>query len=109
MSGLTIRRGIAVVACTVSIALITTTASAQTVAPAFTSSYSFVDLGSINGVPTNYGGLTLKFNDTNTLLIGGAANGPSGKLYSIGVTRDVNQHITGFTGTATAFADAANN
>jgi hypothetical protein len=109
MSGLAIRRGIAAFACTVSVAFVVTTASAQTVAPTFAPSYSFVDLGSITGVPTNYGGLTLKFDDPNTLLIGGAANGPLGKLYSIGVTRDVNKHITGFTGTAAVFADAANN
>jgi hypothetical protein len=106
MSGFAFRRGIAAFVC---ITWIATSASAQTIAPAFSSSYSFVDLGAVTGVPTNYGGLTLKFDDPNTLLIGGSANNPAGKLYSIGVVRNVQQHITGFTGTAALFADAANN
>jgi hypothetical protein len=42
-------------------------------------------------------------------LIGGSANTTSGKLYAIQVVRDAENHITGFTGTATVFADAAFN
>jgi hypothetical protein len=81
----------------------------QTIDPAFSSSYSFTDLGSVPGVPSRYGGLTLKFDDPNTLIIGGAANGASGALYSIGVTRDANDHITGFVGEAQVFAAGAFN
>jgi hypothetical protein len=63
----------------------------------------------VTGVPSNYGGLTFKAGDPNTILIGGGANGTSGELYAIAVTRDGGQHISGFSGTATVFAAAAYN
>ena len=55
------------------------------------------------GLPASYGGLTLKYDDPNILLIGGAANGAGGRIYQIGVTRNAAMHITGFTGTATLY------
>src|SRR4051812_40805246 len=70
-------------------------APAQVIAPAFAGNYSFIDLGSATGVPTNYGGLTLKAGDPNTLLIGGAANSSIGSIFQIGVTRGAGNHITG--------------
>jgi len=82
---------------------------AQTLQPPFTNDYSIVDLGAVPGLPTPYGGLTFKAGDPNTILIGGSANDAAGKLYSIGVRRDVSNVITGFNGTATFFAQAANN
>ena len=81
---------------------------AQTIEPAFVSDYSYIDLGSASGVPINYGGLTLKAGDPNTLLLGGSANNGGGGIYSIGVTRDVNGHINAFSGTASLFSTAAN-
>src|SRR2546423_13894593 len=81
---------------------------AQTIAPAFASDYSFVDLGAAPGVPANYGGLTLVSSDLNTLLLGGAANGGAGAVYAIGVTRDSFGHISGFSGTASLFSTAPN-
>lgn len=78
----------------------------QTIDPFYASDYNFFDLGSAAGVPANYGGLTLKWDDPNTLLIGGAANGGAGAIYSIGVTRDIDGHINGFSGSATQFATA---
>jgi hypothetical protein len=79
------------------------TASAQTLAPPFAGDYSIVDLGAPLGVPANLGGIT--FLDANTLLIGGSANGGSGSVYTIGVTRDaVTGSITAFAGTSTLYA-----
>jgi len=69
-------------------------AQAQTLGTDFANDYSVMSLGSVAGLPSNYGGLT--FLDSNTLLIGGAANGASGSLYTIGVQRDADNHITGF-------------
>lgn len=60
------------------------------------SSYTAVDLGSIAGLPTNYGGLVFKAGDPNTIIIGGAANNPSGRFYEVGVLRDGSNRITGF-------------
>ena len=53
-----------------------------------------------------YGGLTFKYDDPNTLLIGGAAGSPVGRIYQIAVTRDGNGHITGFSGIATLYPGA---
>lgn len=80
-------------------------AHAQTLGPAFSSNYSAVNLGSVPGLPTNYGGLT--FLDANTLLIGGAANSISGSLYTIGVTRSGTGAITGFSGSASRYMGAS--
>ena len=77
---------------------------AQTLGVDFASSYSVSSLGSVPSLPANYGGLTFIGNDT--LLIGGAANGASGSLYTVGVTRNASNHISGFTGTATRFGGA---
>src|SRR6266403_3710487 len=66
----------------------------------FADYYSCIDLGSAPGVITPYGGLTFKYDDPNTVLIGGAANDFSGRIYQIRVARDANMHIIGFSGTA---------
>ncbi len=79
---------------------------AQTIDPFYADDYSFLDLGSVQGVPTSYGGLTLKWDDPNTLLIGGGANGAGGAIYSVGVLRDGDGHIVAFNGAATLFATA---
>ena len=73
------------------------------IAPPFDSNYSLVSVGSPPGVVTYYGGLTFKYDDPNTLLIGGAAGSPVGHIYQIAVTRDGNGHITGFSGNATLY------
>lgn len=82
-------------------------ASAAIVAP-FDNDYTQVDLGSVTGVPTSYGGVTFKAGDANTLLIGGSANNGSGAIYEVGVTRGLDGHITGFSGAASFFASAPN-
>src|SRR6476619_6121727 len=74
-----------------------------TIVPPFDSSYSLVSLGSPPQVLTYYGGLTSKYDDPNTLLIGGAAGSPAGHIYQIAVTRDGNGHIIGFNGSATLY------
>lgn len=84
-------------------------ALAQTIVAPFDTYYSVDLLGSVPGVPTNYGGLTFADGDPDTILIGGGANGAGGALYSIGVVRDEGQHVTGFVGTAARFADAPYN
>ncbi len=86
--------------------LIVPTTWAQTLAAPFATDYTITSLGSIAGLPAPYGGLTLLAGSTDTLLIGGSANTPSGDIYSIGITRDLGGHITGFSGTATFFAEA---
>ena len=77
-----------------------------TIAPPFDTNYSLVTLGLVPGVQTYYGGLTFKYDDPNTLLIGGAAGSPVGHIYQIAVIRDGGGHITGFSGSATLYPGA---
>ena len=84
-------------------------ASGQTLVAPFDGSYTVHDLGQVPGVPDSLGGLTLKAGTTDRLLIGGGANDAAGALYEVGVVRDGSGHIVGFSGSATRFADAANN
>lgn len=92
----------------VAVAALAGTARSQTIDPFYSANYSFIDLGGPAGVPGPLGGLTLKAGDPNTLLIGGDANNANGAIYEIGVTRDADNHIVGFSGTATQFATAPN-
>lgn len=80
-------------------------AYAITVDPFYSASYTATSLGSVPGLPTRYGGLT--FIDKDTVLIGGAANGASGRLYTIGVSRGNGNHISGFVGTASLYGGSA--
>lgn len=73
---------------------------------AFAGSYGCNDLGTPGNVPGPLGGIA--FLDSDTLLIGGAANGPAGVIQQIDVLRNGGGHITGFAGPATAFATAPN-
>ncbi len=75
-------------------------AHAQTLAPEFLSAYSLDVLGAAPGVAINYGGLVLKAGDSNTLLLGGAANTPNGTVQQVSLVRTVlngRNRITGFT------------
>src|SRR5215471_9363614 len=74
---------------------------AQIVFP-FADDYSCVGLGAVPGLPNPYSGLTFKYDDPNTLLIG-AANSSAGRIYQVGVIRDANMHITGFSGSASVY------
>lgn len=67
---------------------------AASIALPYSGSYSLTDLGSVAGLPSNYGGLT--FVDHDTILIGGSANTAGGRLYSVDVTRDLAGHVNGF-------------
>lgn len=90
------------------LAALPTSLAAQTIQPPYNSAYGYVDLGSVPGVPGPLGGVTFKWNDPQTLLVGGGANGGAGAIYQIGVTRDTNGHLTGFSGTATLLSTAPN-
>lgn len=90
-------------------AVLVATADAQTVRAPYDASYTVVNLGSPSGVPAQLGGLTFQAGNPNVLLIGGGANGSSGKLYALPVVRDAGQHVTGFAGAATPFGDGVYN
>jgi len=81
-------------------------ATAEMVAPTFAANYSILDLPSIPGVPSYYGGMVFKAGDPNHLLIAGHADQSNGAIYEIGLIRDANHHVIGFSGTATVFATA---
>src|SRR5689334_14502726 len=77
---------------------------AQTLGAEFAATYTLTDLGSVADLPSNYGGLA--FVDADTIVIGGAANGPAGSLYTVDVVRNAQNHITGFSGSAQRFGGA---
>lgn len=84
-------------------------ALSQSIDPFYSGDYTFTDLGSVAGVPSNYGGLTLLAGNPNKLLLGGSANNAAGMLYVVDVVRDVDGHIVGFSGSATVYAEAPYN
>jgi hypothetical protein len=77
---------------------------AQIVDPFYSDAYTATSIGSVPGLPTRYGGLT--FLDNDTILIGGAANSSTGRLYTIDVVRGAGNHVTGFSGTASRYGGA---
>ena len=83
----------------------------QTLTPDFVAAgYVLTDLGSIEQLPAQYGGLTIRPEQPNTLYIGGHANTSSGALYSVALVRDpATNHITGFGGAAVMYVAAPNN
>lgn len=102
------RQGLAIAAAA---ALAFATASTAAAAPIldgeFADDYTLLDLGAIEGLPTPYGSLMLLGGATDTLLIGGAADAADGALYTVRITRDADGRITGFSGPASVFAEAA--
>lgn len=80
-------------------------AGAQTIQPPYNASYTLSDIGSVPGLPAPYGGLAFLPSNPNVIVIGGAANTAQGALYSIGVVRGAQNHITGFTGTAALYSE----
>lgn len=85
--------------------------SSQTLTTEFLNAgYTLTDLGSITDLPSQYGGLTIRPSQPNTLYICGYANASSGNLYTVPLIRDAEtQHITGFGGPATLYAAAPDN
>jgi hypothetical protein len=84
-------------------------AHGQVIQPPYDSVYTLTDLGAVPGLPTPYGGLDFLLGNPNVVVIGGAANAAAGQLFTIGVVRDVQNHITGLSGSATFFSDGAFN
>ncbi|MCW3051101.1 MAG: hypothetical protein JWN14_271 [Chthonomonadales bacterium] len=83
-------------------------ADAQTIAGSYSADYSIGFNGTIAGITTPYGGLIFQQNNPNNLLLMGGANGGSGTLFSVPVTRGVGGHITNF-GSPVLFATAPTN
>jgi len=80
---------------------ISRSAFAVTVDPYYAGSYSATSIGSVPGLPSQYGGLA--FLDNDTIVIGGSANASTGRLYTVDVTRGPGGHVSGFVGTASQF------
>jgi hypothetical protein len=70
-------------------------ARAQSIAAPFADNYTFLDLGTPVGVPAALGGLVIRADDPNTLLIGGAANSANAKIYKVDLLRGEDNHIIG--------------
>lgn len=77
--------------------------------PAFWGAYGIKELAKVPGFSSGNAGLAFKFDDPDTLLIAGPAIQPSGKIYTVRVARDAQGHVTGFSGSASVFANYPNN
>jgi PEP-CTERM motif len=86
----------------------TGTAQSATIDAAFASDYSISTFSGPAGLPPLYGGLVFSASNPNVLLIGGAANGGAGAIYSVTVTRDAGGHVNGTVGTPTLYSTAPN-
>jgi hypothetical protein len=87
-------------------ALFAATSSAQIIDPFYAGKYTLTNLGKLSGVPADYGAVVFKIDDAQTLLIAGHAEDDTGAIYQVTVVRNDQNIITGFSGTATKFADA---
>lgn len=75
--------------------------------PPFDDNYTCIDLGVLPDVPTEWGGLIVDREDPGILLAGGDANTLEGTLYAVGVARDSDCHLLGYTGAPTTARAAA--
>lgn len=76
--------------------VLTAGAAAQVLGPEFATDYSIIDVGSVPGVPTNYGGLLFAPGDFSVLFIGGTANSPAAAIYAAVVKRGADGGVEGF-------------
>jgi hypothetical protein len=93
------------------LAMVCATGFSQNLTSEFvTAGYTLTDLGSVDKLPSRYGGLTIRPEQPNTLYICGYANEGAGNLYTVALTRDaVTHHITGFADSAVFYAAAPSN
>ncbi|GAA2919192.1 hypothetical protein JOD62_000237 [Microbacterium keratanolyticum] len=81
--------------------------AATALGPDFVDDYTLLDLGQPAGVPLPLGGVTIKVDDPNVLLVGGSANTANGAIYAVPIERDpVTDEVIGFAGPGTLYADA---
>lgn len=69
--------------------------------PPYDDDYDCYDLGVLPDVPQQWGGVIIDRDDPNVLLAGGEANTATGKLYAVGIARDADCHIVGYSGAPT--------
>lgn len=79
---------------------------AQTVQAPFDVLYTIANIGAIPGLPTNYGAMVFDRDNPNILLCSKWNTSGVQNLYEIGVVRDAQGHVTGFSGTVTPRAQA---
>lgn len=77
---------------------------AQSVDSFYASAYSLRTVASIPGVPRAYGGVTIRADAPDVLLVAGNCDTPDAKIYQVTVQRGTDGHIAGFTGVATVLA-----
>lgn len=81
--------------------------AATALGPDFVDDYTLLDLGQPAGVPLPLGGVTIKVDDPNVLLVGGSANTANGAIYAVPIERDpVTDEVIGFAGPGSFYADA---
>lgn len=82
------------------------TTLAQTLGAAFSGQYVIHQAGTPANVPAPLGGIAFLPQDSNILLIGGAANSSAGAIYAVPLARGSDGRITGFAGPGVLYATA---
>lgn len=90
------------------VGLAASTTLGQTIDPHYQGCYTIRDLGVPPNVPGSLGGINFMPGNPNVMIIGGAANGGFGALYTVGIVRGIGNIIVGFTGSATQLCTAPN-
>lgn len=80
-------------------------AHGQAVDPFYSGVYSIRTLADITGVPREYGGVIIRTNNPNLLLVAGDCTGVTAKIYQIQLLRGADGHITNFMGSPVVFAN----
>lgn len=78
----------------------------QAVDPFYSGMYSLRTLVNIPGVPRGYGGVLIRTNNPDLLLVAGDCEAATAKIYQIQVLRGADGHITNFVGTPIVLANA---
>ncbi len=78
---------------------------AQSVDPFYAGHYSIRSISNILTVPRFLGGVVIRTNNPNVMLVAGESESPAAKIYQVTLQRGADGHITNFTGTATVFAN----
>jgi hypothetical protein len=84
-------------------------AAQAVLSPPFDTDYAITSLGPPVGAPSYFGGMAIKHDDPNTLLLVTGTGFTTGAIYSVPLTRDGDGHITGFAGDAVFYAAATQN
>src|SRR5438067_1153438 len=92
--------------CGLVLLLSSTLTQGQAIDPFYAANYSYIDLGTAPALYGSAAALTFTPGDLNSLLIGANANTASAVIMQLGMTRGIDNHVNGFTGSSSQYSTA---